>query len=100
MEAKRKRKPLSDCTNATTPPSNKKPFLASALKNSLNDTNGKSVVNSDSKPGSTANAAGENTGEVASEKASSVSVASTPAKSSRVSGNFFGFCGCVWIWVF
>ncbi|KAL9418698.1 hypothetical protein AB3S75_036618 [Citrus x aurantiifolia] len=86
MEAKRKRKPLSDCTNTTTPPSIKKPFLASALKNSLNDTNVKSVINSDSKPGSTANAAGENTGEVASENASSVSVASTPAKSSRVSG--------------
>ncbi|GAY40550.1 hypothetical protein KPL70_010878 [Citrus sinensis] len=86
MEAKRKRKPLSDCTNTTTPPSIKKPFLASALKNSLNDTNGKSVINSDSQPGSTANAAGENTGEVASANGSSVSVASRPAKSSRVSG--------------
>lgn len=86
MEAKRKRKPLSDCTNTASLPSIKKPFLASALKNSLNDTNGKSVINSNSKAGSAATAVSENSGEVASENASSVSVASTPAKSSRVSG--------------
>lgn len=89
MEAKRKRKPLSDCTNTASLPRVKKPFLAAALKNSVNDSNGKSVINSNSKAGSAATAVSENSGEVASENASSVSVASTPAKSSRVSGNIF-----------
>lgn len=91
MEAKRKRKPFSDCTNTNTP-SNKNPFLASAIKTLLNDLNGKSVINSNSKPGPSVN-----NREFASEHPNSVAVASKPAKSSRVSGNFFdlGFLGFV-----
>ncbi|KAJ0103144.1 hypothetical protein Patl1_06753 [Pistacia atlantica] len=87
MEAKRKRKALADCTNTIPPPSSiKKPSFSSAIKKVLSVPKDKSVIQSKSKSAVGANAADENPRETGTKTPSSSSVASTPAKSSSVSG--------------
>ncbi|KAK1571776.1 hypothetical protein Q3G72_022839 [Acer saccharum] len=103
MEARRKRKALSDCTNTIVNTTNTssssssikkpsiKPSLASAFKKILANDSGKTVINSsniNSKPGSTAATTNENGSESSrANPSSSVVIAPTPRKSSLVSGD-------------
>ncbi|KAI9157336.1 hypothetical protein LWI28_020831 [Acer negundo] len=100
MEARRKRKALSDCTNTIVNTTNTssikkpsiKPSLASAFKKILANDSGKTVINSsniNSKPGSTAATTNENGSESATRAnpSSSVVIAPTPRISSLVSGD-------------
>ncbi|KAH7548264.1 hypothetical protein ACOSQ2_032696 [Xanthoceras sorbifolium] len=102
MEARRKRKALSDCTNTivnTTTTSissssfsikkpSTKPSIASALRKVLVKDGGITVINSNSKPCSTATTTTNENGSesAAANPSSSIVVASTPRKSSLVSG--------------
>ncbi|KAK3229934.1 hypothetical protein Dsin_001815 [Dipteronia sinensis] len=107
MEARRKRKALSDCTNTIVNTTNTsssssikkpltkpsiKPSLASAFKKVLANDSGKTVIDSNkinSKPGLSLAATDENGSEsgTPANPSSSVVIAPTPRKSSLVSGD-------------